>query len=95
MRSALSLGAVGSLVWVVRACGSATGPPVASLSGAWFDSTDYYRSANVLNITQHGDSVQIVSPGYYVRFTYNGVSWWSGEGQAATATGVIFKDSIA
>lgn len=95
MRSARSLGLVGGLVWVVAACGSSTGPHVANISGTWLDSTNYYRSANVLNITQSGDSMQIVSPGYYVNFTYNGVSWWSQEGQAATATGAIFKDSVA
>ncbi len=95
MRSALSPVSVGSLLWVVSACGSSTGPHVASISGTWFDTTNYYQSANVLNVTQHGDSVQIVSPGYYVSFTYGGVSWWSEEGQAAAATGAIFKDSIA
>jgi hypothetical protein len=96
MRSAVSVGLAAGLLFSVGACGSSTTMPhITNISGAWFDSTDYFRSANVLNISQQGDSVQIVSPGYYVNFTYNGVSWWTHEGQAANATGVIFKDSIA
>lgn len=39
--------------------------------------------------------MQIVSPGYYVGFHYNGVAWFSREGQPASATGVVTTDSVA
>jgi hypothetical protein len=95
VRLGLGLGTAASLLWFVSACSSSTGPRVTNIAGTWLDTTNYYQSANVLNITQQGDSVRIVSPGYYVSFTYNGVLWWSQEGQAANATGAILKDSLA
>lgn len=84
------------LVAVLGACGSSTAPALgAKLAGSWLDTADYYNELNALTVTLHGDSVQIVSPGYFVAFRYNGVPWYSREGQTASATGVVTRDSVA
>lgn len=99
MRSGPLTGVAGGLclIVVLGACGSSTAPPAlgAKLAGSWLDTADYYDELNALTVTLHGDSVQIVSPRYFVSFRYNGVRWFSREGQIASATGVVTRDSVA
>jgi hypothetical protein len=84
---------------LVGACSSSSpttpsGPQAPNIAGSWLDSTDFNGQVDLWNIAQHEDSVEITSPAYYLRSTFNGNVWWGREGVPHSAPGVIAGDSI-